>query len=197
MPRRGAALLLVDVINAFDFDGAGSLIRAAQRVAPKIESLARRARDAGVPVVYVNDNFGKWRSDFATMTREYARHPGARGAIVARLRPEPGDYFVLKPQHSGFYSTPLELLLDNLAVHTVVVTGFAADLCVLFTAHDAHMRGYRLVIPQDTTAANTPAAARHALEHVRVALHGATPSSAGVDFARISKGHRRPRGQAL
>lgn len=197
MPRRGVALLLVDVINAFDFEGAGSLIRAASRVGPKIEKLAGRARAATVPVIYVNDNFGKWRSDFATMTREFARLPGDRGTITERLRPAAGDYFVLKPQHSGFYTTPLELLLDHLQVHTLVVTGFATDLCVLFTAHDAHMRGYRLVVPSDATASNTPAATRHALEHVRVALHGTTPTSSMVDFARCSKGHRRKRGQAF
>lgn len=197
MKRCGAALVLVDVINAFDFEGAEPIVRAAARVAPRIEQLSRRARDCGIPIVYVNDNFGRWRSDFAAMTREFTRLPGRRGALTQRLRPSEGDYFVLKPQHSGFYSTPLELLLDHLGAHTLVLTGFATDLCVLFTAHDAHMRGYQLVVPRDCTAANTPAAARHALEHVRVALHGVTPASTAIDFAKLRRGRRKPRGQAF
>lgn len=197
MSRRGTALLLIDVINAFSFEGAEPLLRAASRAAVRIERLAMRAREEGVPIVYVNDNFGKWRSDFASIIREFAQLPAMRGAITERLRPHRGDYFVLKPQHSGFYSTPLELLLDDLGVHTLVLTGFATDLCVTFTAHDAHMRGYRLVVPSDCTAANTPAIVRSSLEHVRTALHGRTPASAAVDFAALSRGHRRPRGQAF
>src|SRR5438105_697185 len=116
MPGRAkhSVLILVDVINAFDFPGSAALVRGARQAAPKIEALAARAREARVPVVYVTDNFGRWRSDFAA-TVEACMAPNQPGRhVTARLRPHDSDYFVLKPQHSGFYCTTLEPLLRHL-----------------------------------------------------------------------------------
>lgn len=195
----GVALVLIDVINAFDFPGSGPLIRAAAKAAPNIERLAQDARANRVPVIYVNDNFGQWSSDFratvaACTAPERPRH--AR-AVAERLRPMAGDYFVLKPQHSGFYATPLELLLQHLDVRTLVLAGFATNICVLFTANDAHMRGLHLVVPRDAVAANTPALTRTSLEHVRVALGGTTPLARTVDFTGFRARKRKPRGQTF
>jgi nicotinamidase-related amidase len=175
-------LLLVDVINGFDFTGSESLVRAAERAAPRIEQLAARAREAGIPVIYVNDNFQRWRSDFAATVDACTRpdQPGKR--VSERLRPHEHDYFVLKPQHSGFYCTTLELLLEHLGARTLVIVGFATNLCVLFTAHDAYMRGYEVVVPSDCTASNTAALTRAALAHVKTALRGRTPLSKAVRF---------------
>jgi nicotinamidase-related amidase len=193
----GVALVLIDVINTFDFPGSAALVRAAKKAAPNIERLAGAARDAGVPVVYVNDNFGSWRSDFrATVSACIASDRPGR-AVAERLRPVDGDYFVLKPQHSGFFATPLELLLDHLHVHTLVLAGFATNICVLFTANDAHMRGLHLVVPKDVVAANTPGLTNKALEHVRTALGGKTPSSRAVDFRALRGKRRKPRGQTF
>ncbi|MDB4942046.1 MAG: entB [Labilithrix sp.] len=195
--KKGVCLLLIDVINALEFPGSQGLARAAARVAPKIEALAHRAREAGVPVVYVNDNFGQWRSDFNTTVRECAKpeHPGS--AVSERLRPHQGDYFVLKAQHSGFYSTPLDLLLDHLGTHTLVMTGFAANLCVAFTANDAHMRGFNLVVPRDCTASNTAKLTQAALLHVGQALHADTSASAALRFERLARNKRKARGQTF
>jgi nicotinamidase-related amidase len=194
---RGIALLLIDVINTFDFPGSRRLVRAATKAAPEIERLARAAREASAPVIYVNDNFGHWRSDFrATVAAcTAAGRPGR--AIAERLRPVDGDYFVLKPQHSGFYATPLELLLEHLHARTLVLAGFATNLCVLFTANDAHMRGHHLIVPRDAVAANTPALGGRALEHVRVALGGTTPPSRSIDFSEHRERKRKPRGQTF
>jgi nicotinamidase-related amidase len=177
-----SCLLLVDVINGFDFPGSGPLVRAAERAAPRIEQLSARAREAGIPVIYVNDNFHRWRSDFSATVDACTRpdQPGKR--VSERLRPHPHDYFVLKPQHSGFYSTTLELLLEHLGAMELVIVGFATNLCVLFTANDAHMRGYRVVVPLDCTASNTAALTRSALAHVKTALGGRTPPSSAVRF---------------
>src|SRR5438046_867105 len=193
----GAALVLIDVINAFDFPGAAPLVRAAQASAPRIARLLAAARDTGVPVVYVNDNFGRWTSDFQATVRACARSDRPGRAVTALLRPRDGDYFVLKPQHSGFYATPLDLLLTHLRVHTLVLVGFAANLCVLFTANDAHMRGYHVVVPRDACAANAPALTRAALGHVRVALGGSTPAARAVDFESFRGQRRKPRGQTF
>jgi nicotinamidase-related amidase len=189
------ALILVDVINGFDFPGSSSIVRAATRVAPNLERLADRARRARVPVIYVNDNFGQWRSDFHATVRGCTAPAMPGRSVAERLRPHPTDYFVLKPQHSGFFGTSLDLLLGHLGSHTLVIGGFAANLCVLFTANDAHMRGYHLVVPGDCTAANSPALTRAALAHIRVGLGGDTRPSARLELAALGRRTKKPRGQ--
>jgi nicotinamidase-related amidase len=191
--RMGVCLVLVDVINALDFPGSEGLVRAAERAAPKIEKLAQRARAADVPVVYVNDNFGQWRSDFAA-TYAACIQPNKPGRRVSqRLKPDPEDYFVLKPQHSGFYCTTLEPLLEYIGAGTLIITGFATNLCVLFTANDAYMRGYDVVVPADCTASNTVALTRAALAHVSTSLGGKISQSSSVTFAPNKRGQQNGR----
>lgn len=194
---KGVAILLIDVINRFDFDGAAPLLRAAKKAAPHIDSLAQRGRDAGVPVIYVNDNFGRWRSDFKSTVRTCTDSGSPGQPVAERLRPHPQDYFVLKPQHSGFYSTTLAPLLDHLGTRTLVLTGFATNLCVLFTANDAHMRGYHVVVPGDCTASNTSALTRSTLAHVRVALHGEVTRERELDLAALGARPAKPRHSAF
>jgi nicotinamidase-related amidase len=176
------ALILVDVINDFDFPGAEPLIEAAARAAPAIRRLAARAREAGVPVLYVNDNFGHWRSDFrATFERcSEANRPGAK--IVRQLAPERQDLFVLKPMHSGFFHTPLELVLRQLETKTLILCGFATNLCVAFTAYDAHMRGLRVSVPRDTTAANTEDLCTQTLQQLATSIDADIRPSREIDF---------------
>jgi nicotinamidase-related amidase len=195
--KPGVAVILMDVINAFEFPGAAPLIRAAKRAAPKIDALVRAARAADVPVIYVNDNFGHWKSDFRATVTECTNPKHAGHIVSEQLRPTKSDYFVLKPQHSGFYGTPLDMLLDHLGAHTLVIAGFATNLCVLFTANDAHMRGFHLVVPRDGVAANSPALTRGALAHVRDALSGETPAASSIDFAGMRGRQRKFRGQTF
>lgn len=177
-----SAVLLVDVINAFDFPGANALVEAAEAAAPKIAKLCERARAAGTPIIYVNDNFGRWRSDFRA-TLEVCTASGSAGRTVSRtLSPREEDYFVLKPMHSGFYSSALEVLLRHLNTATLVLAGFATDLCILFTAHDAYMRRYELFVPRDLTAANTLDLAERALQHMGHALGATTDPSGTLHF---------------
>jgi nicotinamidase-related amidase len=199
--RHDVALILVDVINGFDFPGSQGLVRAAERAAAKIERLAERARLARVPVIYVNDNFGQWRSDFAATVDACMRpnQPGRR--VTERLRPQSNDYFVLKPQHSGFYCTTLEPLLAHTGAKTLIIAGFATNLCVLFTANDAYMRGFEVIVPADCTASNTVALTRSALAHVSTALSGRVHTSSSIALETSSSSHgvsksRRPRTRA-
>lgn len=146
------ALLLLDVINDLEFEGGELLEPYALPAARKIKELKRRARLAGIPAIYVNDNFGRWRSDFKKLV-DHVIEDETRGEQIARLlQPEDDDYFVLKPKHSGFFSTSLDLLLTHLGSETLILVGWAGDICVLFTASDAHMREYELVIPADCVA---------------------------------------------
>lgn len=160
-------LLLVDVINDFDFPEGDRLLSFALPAARKIAALKKRLRKRGVPAIYVNDNFGRWQSDFKKQVERCVTEDAA-GAEVARLLiPAEDDYFVLKPKHSGFFSTSLDVLLSYLRARKLIITGFAADICVLFTANDAYMRDYELIVPSDCIAAETAAARRYASQQMK------------------------------
>ena len=177
------ALLLIDVINDFDFPKADQLLKHARPMAQVLLRLKRRAKKAGVPVVYVNDNFGRWKSDFRRTVDYCVRH--SRGPeIVQLLRPDENDYFVLKPKHSGFFSTTLETLLRYLETQTLILTGIAGNFCVLFTANDAYMRDFDLVVPSDCTVSNTKKENGLALRLMKKFLKADTPSSSKIAFRR-------------
>ena len=179
------ALLLVDVVNGFDFPDGERLLVHARPAAEQIVRLRERARAAGVPVVYVNDNVGRWRDDFEAVVRHHLR-PDAPGRDVAeQLQPGPDDYAVLKAKHSAFYQTALDALLAHLGTQTVVVAGFTSDVCVLATALDATMRDLRVVVPCDASAAVEPAHHEAALAYLRRVADAATPEAAGVDVAAL------------
>jgi nicotinamidase-related amidase len=181
------ALLLIDWINDLEFESGAHLLERALPAARATAALRRRAKRAGVPVIYCNDNFGKWRSDFRSLL-EHCLRDGVRGRpIVELLRPDDQDYFVLKPKHSGFHSTTLEVLLDHLGARTLVLTGVAGNYCVLFTAHDAYMGDYRVVVPQDCIASETEEDDLHALEHMAKTCKAETSPSAAIDFQALRR----------
>lgn len=151
-------LLLVDVINDFAFPEGPQLMRFAQTAARRIAALKKRLRTKGVPAIYVNDNFGRWQSDFRKQVERCVSDDCPGATIARQLIPSDEDYFVLKPKHSGFYSTSLDVLLSYLGAEKLIVTGFAGDICVLFTANDAYMRDYELIVPSDCVASETAAA---------------------------------------
>lgn len=183
--RSPVALLLIDVINTMDFAGSEDLVRFAEPMAEQIAGLKARAAEAEIPRIYVNDNFGRWRSDFRR-TVEICAAPDQPGHEVTRiLRPTEDDYFVLKPMHSGFYATALEVLLERLGARTLILTGIAGNLCVLFTANDAYMRHYRLVVPHDCTASNSTRDNDQALEQMERFLDADTRPAADIDFAPL------------
>ena len=181
------ALLLIDWINDLEFAGGDQLLPPALAAAKATAALRKRAKQAGVPVIYCNDNFGRWRSDFRTLL-EHVLHDDVRGKPIAELlAPDENDYFVLKPKHSGFHSTTLEVLLAHLGVHTLILTGIAGNFCVLFTAHDAYMRDFKLVVPRDCLASEEESDNRHAVQHMASTCKADTGPSAGIDFKRLQK----------
>jgi nicotinamidase-related amidase len=186
--KAAVALLLIDVINDLEFESGEQLLRHALPAAEKIAQLKRRAREREVPVIYVNDNFGRWQSDFKKLL-EHCLEEDVRGRPVAELlQPdEDADYFVLKPKHSGFFSTTLDILLDYLRVKTLVLTGLTGDICVLFTASDAYMRDFNLFVPEDCVASADPRENEHALEHMRRVLKADTRASAEIDFDELER----------
>lgn len=149
------ALLIIDMINCWDFPDADKLLPGAASIAPRIAALKTRCRRDGVPVIYANDNRGRWRSDFPALVEEALRRGGLGSNIAAALKPEADDYFVLKPKQSAFFGTPLELLLQHLKAHRLILTGVASDQCVLVTATEAGMRDLSVVVPRDCVASQS------------------------------------------
>jgi nicotinamidase-related amidase len=175
-------LILIDLINDFEFDGADQMFKNTLAIAQPIARLKQNAKTAGIPVIYVNDNFGKWQSDFRKLV-DHCLEDNVKGKPIARLlRPDERDYFVLKPKHSAFYSTNLDLLLRYLKANTLILTGIAGDICVLFTASDAYMRDFNLLVPQDCIASETEADNQHALKYMAKVLKADTRPSTDIDF---------------
>ena len=176
------ALIIVDVINDLDFPEAKQLARFIPDLADKIARLKRRAKAARVPVIYVNDNFGRWRSDFRALIERCRK--GKSRSLIEKLYPEQDDYFVLKPKHSGFFSSTLETLLRYLGVRRLIVTGIAGNFCVLFTANDAYMRDYELAIPCDCVISNTAKENTEALQLMERYLKADTRHSQRISFGK-------------
>lgn len=173
----GVGLLIIDMINDLDFPGAEPLIAACDPVADRILALRAAADRRGAPTIYVNDNFGRWRAERSAIVERVTR-PGAPGRdIVARIAPRAHDFFVIKPRFSGFYATNLQVLLPQLGVDRLILTGVATDICVLFTAADAYMREYGLWVPQDAAASDDPKRAAWALEIMRNSMGARTDAT--------------------
>jgi nicotinamidase-related amidase len=176
------ALLLIDVINDMTFEGSEVLVRQAVPMARRLAALKERARHAGIPAIYINDNFGRWQSDFRRIV-EHCLEDGVPGEEVARiLQPSEDDYFVLKPKHSAFFETTLDTLLAYLGADTLIITGIAGNICILFSANDAYMRDYHVVVPSDCVVSNTVEDNDHALKQIQAVLKGDVTPSVDLDL---------------
>jgi nicotinamidase-related amidase len=182
LPVSGTALLLIDVINDLAFDGSAALVAQAQAMAGPLARLKRRAAIAGVPAIYINDNFGQWRSDFRRTVAHCTSRSSPGHRVSRRLRPRASDYFVLKPKHSGFFDTTLDTLLETLGIRRLILTGIAGNICVLFTANDAYMREYKLFAPADCIVSNTAADNDYALRQIKTVLKGKIAPSTRLRF---------------
>ena len=179
LPRR-TALLLIDFMNPLDFEGAERMAPFAMRAAEHAARLCAKMRAEGSPVIYANDNFGRWEADFHAVVRTCEQRGGASAAMARLLAPRPGDRSVLKPRHSAFFGTPLEFLLDELDVAHLVLTGLAADSCIMFTAHDAYLREYDLWIPADCVASEQDDWREDALAYMARVLKARIDASAAT-----------------
>ena len=185
--KAATALILIDVINDLEFEGGDALLEHALPMAQQLAALKRRAKRAGIPAIYANDNYGRWQSDFTKLI-DHVRRDCVRGSPVAELLlPEEDDYFVLKPKHSGFYSTTLDTLLDYLKVRTLILGGIAGNSCVLFTAGDAYMRDFHLFVPADCVASIDPRENEYALRQMRTVLRADTTPSPELNLEQLAR----------
>lgn len=178
------ALVLVDFISEWRLPNRTTLLGQVERAVPKAARLLAGARKASVPVIYANDNFGQWRSDFDHILADALAAGGAAARIASALTPCKDDYRILKPKHSAFFGTPLDLLLQHLGASTLVLCGVAGNQCVMATAVDAHMRDYTPIVVRDASASRTAELHRHAMTQLgdlglRVA------SAASVQWRRL------------
>lgn len=179
------ALLLIDVLNDLEFEGGELLVKHALPMAKRLAALKRRAKAAGIPAIYINDNFGKWQSDWQKLL-EHTLQPDIRGRpMVELLKPEESDYMVLKPKQSGFFSTTLDVLLKYLQAHTLIISGVAGNICVLFTAADAYMRDFQIIIPEDCVASNEKELNQFAIEQMRTVLKAEIVRSTDLDLQEL------------
>jgi nicotinamidase-related amidase len=185
--QANVALLLIDVINDLEFPDGQKLLTQALPIAERLAALKRRAKQAGVPIIYVNDNFGRWRSNFQRQVAHCLKDGTYGEPIVRLLVPEEDDYFVLKPKHSGFFSTALDILLKYLNAKTLILTGLTGDNCVLFTAHDAYLRDFSLVIPTDCVASLDPTENQYALRQMQRLLKADICPSSELDLAALNR----------
>jgi nicotinamidase-related amidase len=193
VPVSGTALLLIDVINDLAFEGSAALVAQAEPMASRLAMLKRRASAAGVPTIYINDNFGQWRSDFRRTVAHCTSRSSPGRRVSHRLKPTSRDYFVLKPKHSGFFDTTLDTLLETLRIRRVILTGIAGNICVLFTANDAYMRDLKIFAPADCIVSNTAVDNDHALRQLEMVLKGNVAISTRLMFRngqRVRKAKR-------
>jgi len=188
------ALVLIDVINHFDFPDGDRILKQALPMAAHLARLKQRCRRAGIPAIYVNDNFGQWRSDARSLIARCLDSGCAGQPFVEQLRPDEEDYLVLKPMHSAFFQTPLEILLQYLGATSLILTGLATNSCVVCTAHDANMRNFSLYVPPDCAAARSRREHLLAMEHIQQMTDAkVTPSSKlRLDaLRRAGRGHKK------
>lgn len=185
-----AVLILVDVINHFEFPDGRRLLKNARPMGPRLARLKERTRRAGIPAIYVNDNFGQWRSN-ASKLLDYCLRPGAQGRdFVKQVKPDEEDYLVLKPMHSAFYQSPLEILLRRLGAASLILCGLASNSCIVCTAHDANMRDFRLFVPSDCCAARSPKEHWQAMNHIKTMSNASVMKSSALQFDGRSKPER-------
>jgi nicotinamidase-related amidase len=140
-------LIVIDMINAYDFPDAEKVVPSAKRAVPVIRELIDAAEG---PVIYVNDNFGHWRSNRDELVEEALK--GDHRDLVEPITPGDESLFVVKARHSIFYQTPLEYLLNQEDVGRVVLTGQVTEQCVLYSALDAYIRHFEVRVPADAVA---------------------------------------------
>ncbi|MFE6132251.1 isochorismatase family cysteine hydrolase [Streptomyces sp. NPDC056437] len=180
MSRTGSAVIVIDMINTYDHADAELLLPSVEKAIPPMVELIGRAREQQVPVIYVNDNFGEWRSHHGEILA--AALAGPHADLVEPLRPDDASLFVVKARHSIFYETPLAYLLNQLEVDHVVLCGQVTEQCVLYSALDAHIRHLKVTIPQDAVAHIHADLAETALKMMRINMDADIVDSSSVTF---------------
>ncbi|WP_163529226.1 isochorismatase family cysteine hydrolase [Halobacillus ihumii] len=177
------ALLIIDMINKMDFDGGEALLENTKSIMDNLNRLKKEVKQRGIPVIYVNDNFGLWQDNKTDLIEECRK--GIGRPIINGILPEDDDYFIIKPKHSGFYGTQLNILLGQLGISNLILTGVAGDICVLFTANDAYMREFNLWVPRDGIASEKEEDNENAIKIIERSLFAHTAKISKTDIDKV------------
>jgi nicotinamidase-related amidase len=178
------ALLVVDMLNPYEHPEAERLARGVEGALPGIRTLLRRAGEAEAPIVYVNDNYGDWNSSSEELGKRAMA--GAHPELVEPILPASGQSFVVKARHSAFYETPLEYLLDQMGVERLVLSGQVAEQCILYSALDAYVRHFDVVIATDAVAAIYDELGKAALEMIERNMSAELTMAVEVDLSLVT-----------
>jgi nicotinamidase-related amidase len=176
-----SALVVVDMLNTYEHDDAEALTKSVEQVVEPIASLVARARDEGVELIYVNDNYGDWNSSQEELAESALN--GARPDLVEPLLPPDGADFVVKARHTIFYMTPLEYLLGQKEIGHLVLAGQVTEQCILYSALDAYVRHFDVTVPRDGVAHIHEELADAALEMMDRNMSAEIVSCADVRFS--------------
>ena len=185
LPPSERVLLLVDFINPLNFPGSEQIGAPALEAARATAGLKEQLTGAGVATIYANDNYGVWQSDFHTLVSACLGMTGPPGEIARLLYPQAQDLTILKPRHSAFFASPLDLLLKEMQAQELIICGLATDICVQLTAMDAFLREYRIWVPADCNAAESPEAKENAMAYMASILR--------CEVAPAASAPKRPR----
>jgi len=166
------AVLFIDLINDFHFDRGEKLVTHTEEILPHIIKLKDFAKANSLPTIYINDHFGLWQAGPQELMNHCINEHSKE--IIEAIKPDKEDYFLIKPQHSAFYQTPLESLLTDLGKTNLIMAGVAGDICILFTAKDAYMHNYSMHIPENCIASNEKQGNEYALYLMRSVMKANT-----------------------
>ncbi|WP_191559265.1 isochorismatase family cysteine hydrolase [Metabacillus idriensis] len=173
--KDSCALLIIDMINNFKFKHGEVLAEQANQVSEQILELKKKMQQKNYPIIYINDHYKLWQADFQKISEKCTNDLSR--PIIEKLYPDETDFFLIKPMHSAFYGTALNMLLDNLYIKHLILKGIAGNICVLFSANDAFMRGYKLSVPSDCIASNDKEDNEYALRMMENVLKADTSNS--------------------
>ena len=165
------ALLVIDMLEDFVRAGAPLEVPETRKILPAVRRRIARARKAGERVVYVCDSHRRHDPEFTRMgwpPHAVAGTPGA--AVVEAISPEPGDVVVDKKTYSGFHRTSLQSVLRRYGVREISLSGCVTNICILYTAADAAMRGYDVTVDETLVAGLDPKTHAFALDQMEKVL---------------------------
>ncbi len=159
------ALLVIDMLNDFLLKGAPLEVSKGREILPALKGRIEEARREGIPIIYICDNHDKDDEEFKVWLPHAIS--GTKGAeVIKELKPEEKDYIIGKKKYSGFFETELDATLRKLGIKKLIITGLVTNICVLYTAADAVMRGYQVTVPKDSIAALSKEDGRFALNQM-------------------------------
>jgi nicotinamidase-related amidase len=144
------ALLVIDMLNRYEHDDAEPLMGSVGEMLPGLRALIERAREEEVMTVYVNDNHGDWAAGRAELVQWATSGPHA--ALVEPIVPDEDLPFIVKARHSIFYQTQLEYMLRQHEIEQLVLAGQVTEQCILYSALDAYVRHFDVVVPRAAVA---------------------------------------------